>query len=491
MLIIPLHQRLSLARFPWITALLIVVNVIVYFGIQSRDERVFEQAAEHYQRSGLLKLEWPRLLQHLSDRGRGRLVSQLSHLDESQRANAAVQLQAFDASFADGLRQQPPVPTNDLHAAQSWERDRQQLDILMAGAVTPRNSLQFHEPTLKRLFTSMFLHGDAGHLFGNMLFLGLLGLMTELALGPWLFLGIYLLAGMGGGLFSLLRHLGEFGSALGASGAIAGLMGACCVVWGLRKIRVFYWFFVIFDYVRVPALVLLPFWLGWELWQMVARPEAGIAFDAHAGGIMSGALLAFVVRKLGWERSEVMDESEVAAPQADLHGAVRNALGKLEFVAARQLSESLVRHHADDREAWRLRLRAWRDRPEDQAFHDAARHLLMDRLKPAVRAEQHVADFNEYLQLSRRRPRLPGADLVILAGGWVEAGQLAAAESICMALLQGNDPAEGPRRLALRLALAVHESGDVAGFRRIAGRLYARCPESPEAGRLQRLLGES
>ena len=311
MLIIPLHQRLSLDRFPWVTALLIVVNVLVYFGIQSRDGPAFERAAEFYQRSQLLSVEWPRLLQYLQDNGRENLVPQLQRMPAAQQAMAAVQLQAHDTGISAELMRQPPVDNHDQAGLERWHRDRERLEALLEGAVTPRHSLHYHQPSLGGLLSSMFLHGDAGHLFGNMLFLGLLGLMTELALGPWLFLSVYLLAGVGGGLFSLVRHLGEVGSALGASGAIAGLMGACCVVWGLRKIRVFYWFFIIFDYVRVPALWLLPFWLGWELWQMLASPDAGIAFDAHAGGIMTGALASFAIRKLGWERREVMDESEV------------------------------------------------------------------------------------------------------------------------------------------------------------------------------------
>jgi membrane associated rhomboid family serine protease len=489
MLIIPLHQRLTLARFPWITALLILVNVIVYFGFQSRDAGAFAAAAEHYQRSELLRIEWPRLLTHLSEHGRAELVPQLTRLAAAQRASAAVQLQAFDPGFGAELQRDPPLQAGNDESVQRWRENRAQLEQLIARAVTPRHSLQFHSPSAAGLLTSMFLHGDAGHLFGNMLFLGLLGLMTELALGPWLFLSVYLLAGFGGGGFSLLRHLGEYGSALGASGAIAGLMGACCVVWGLRRIRVFYWFFIIFDYVRVPALALLPFWLGWELFQMVASPDAGIGFDAHAGGIMTGALATFAIRRLGWERSHVMDESAPAEVLPDLHTATRNALGKLEFAAARELSGRLIRQHPDDREAWRLRLRAWRDRPEDQAFHDAARRLLMDRLKPAVRAEEEVAQFNDYLQLSGRKPRLPADDLVVLAGRWVEAGQLTAAESVCAALLTAPEPIEGARRLALRLALAWHESNNVEAFRRIAGRLYARCPNSAEAGSLQRLLG--
>jgi membrane associated rhomboid family serine protease len=487
-LIIPLHQRLTLARFPWITALLIVVNVIVFSGFQSRDQAAYGNAADHYRRSGLVELEWPWLLRHLSSRGRDDLVARIGTLAEPLRSRAAVEIQALDPEFAQRIRNAPFLEPGDERLSQ-WRRDRAEFDRRLAVAFTPRHALLFHQPQFIDYFSSMFLHGSGGHLLGNMLFLALLGLMTEAALGPWLFLGVYLLSGFGGGLLSAMNHFGEFGSVLGASGAIAGLMGACCVVWGMRKIRVFYWFFVIFDYVRVPALALLPVWLGWELWQMASNPNVGIAFDAHAGGIITGALLTFAIRKLGWERREVLDEVIESEPERDLYAATRNALGKLDFPVARELSERLIRQFPNDREAWRLRLRAWRDRPQDDAWHAANRRLLLERLAPISSPDEEITLYNEYLDASGGKPRLSDEEVAALGARWLQGHRMAAAERITLALLHANEPGEPARRLALRLALAWHEAGDTAGFRRVAGALYQRCPTSAEAGRLQRLLG--
>ncbi len=488
MLIIPLHQRLTLARFPWITALLIVVNVIVHFGFQSRDEAAYRNAAEHYQRSGLVELEWPWLLKHLSSRGGGDIVARLAHIPEQMRSRAAVEIQALDPEFAQRIRNAPFLEDGDPRLAR-WRSDRASFERQLALAFSPRHVLRFHSPSVPDYFSSMFLHGNSGHLLGNMVFLALLGLMTEAALGPWLFLSVYLFAGFGGGLLSAMNHFGQFGSALGASGAIAGLMGACCVVWGMRKIRVFYWFFVIFDYVRVPALALLPIWLGWELWQMWSRPDAGIAFDAHAGGIITGALATFAIRKLGWERREVLDEVTEVEPEKDLYACTRSALGKLDFPSARELSERLIRQFPNDREAWRLRLRAWRDRPQDDAWHEAARRMLLERLVPLASPDEEIALYDEYMATSGGRPRLSDEEVATLGARWLQGHRMAAAERVTLALLQTDEPGEPARRLALRLALAWHEAGDSAGFQRVAGALYQRCPTSAEAGRLQRLLG--
>jgi membrane associated rhomboid family serine protease len=489
MLIIPLHQRLTLARFPWITALLIVINVIVHFGFQSRDETALRHAAEHYRQSGLVELEWSWLLRHLSSRGSDDLVARIGGLAEPSRSRAAAEIQALDPEFAQRIRNAPFLEPGDERLPQ-WRRDRAEFESRLGMAFTPRYALLYHQPGFANYFSSMFLHGSSGHLLGNMVFLALLGLMTETALGPWLFLGVYLLAGFCGGVLSAMNHFGEFGSALGASGAIAGLMGACCVVWGMRRIRVFYWFFVIFDYVRVPALALLPVWLGWEFWQMWSRPDVGVAFDAHAGGIISGALAAFAIRKLGWERREVLDEvTEPTAPEKDLYATTRNALGKLDFPAARELSERLIRQFPNDREAWRLRLRAWRDRPQDDAWHDANRRLLLERLTPISSPDEEIALYNDYSAVAAGRTRLSEEEVATLGSRWLQGHRMAATERLTLALLQAEDPGEPARRLALRLALAWHEAGDTNGFQRVAGALYQRCPTSAEAGRLQRLLG--
>ncbi len=69
-------------------------------------------------------------------------------------------------------------------------------------------------------------------------------------------------------------------------------MGAFCVVWGRRRVRFFLLvFFVVFNYARGPVILLLPVWLGWELYSLASSDNGSVAFDAHAGGLVSGALL--------------------------------------------------------------------------------------------------------------------------------------------------------------------------------------------------------
>jgi membrane associated rhomboid family serine protease len=215
---------------------------------------------------------------------------------------------------------------------------------LYDSTVTARLALRFSHVEPARMVWSMFMHGGLEHLLGNMIFLLVLGLLVEGALGPWWYLGLYLAGGVGASFATVAWHWGDQGLALGASGAIAALMGAYCVIWGLRRIRVFYWFFVVFDYVRVPALVLLPFWLGWQLLNLWLNRGANIGFDAHAGGIAFGAGSAWLLRRCGRVRNTFVEEDERDERREDHARAYTQALehiGKLEISAARLLLERI------------------------------------------------------------------------------------------------------------------------------------------------------
>ncbi|HSX59997.1 MAG TPA: rhomboid family intramembrane serine protease, partial [Tahibacter sp.] len=341
MLIVPLHRPLNRANFPFATMALVVVNLFVFLFLQSGDGAAERRATAYYAETGLARIELPLYREWLQTHPDERRQEWLDRLEGGPPPSLTAQIVQSDAAFVRALQtDQILTPQDPRHA--DWKAQRDAFDRLWQQQFTQRHLLRNSEISPARLFSSMFLHGGFGHLLGNMIFLVVLGLLVEGALGAGLFLALYLLAGCGAGLTALAYHWGDAGGMLGASGAIAGLMGAYCVLWGMRKVRVFWWAFVVFGYSRVTALWLLPFWLGWEVFNLMANADAGVGFDAHAGGIVSGALLALAVRSLGWERRDFVDADEKADREKANDDALERALqhlGKLEARPARALLE--------------------------------------------------------------------------------------------------------------------------------------------------------
>ncbi|HYE77410.1 MAG TPA: rhomboid family intramembrane serine protease, partial [bacterium] len=147
------------------------------------------------------------------------------------------------------------------------------------------------------LFTSMFLHGGLAHLFGNMYFLYLFGDNVEEKMGELSFLFFYLATGLIAGLAHIATNPDSTVPAVGASGAISGVLGAYLVMFPRASIRTIIMFGFI-TVVDVSALFFLGFWFLGQLMEGVGSlitPEGvGIAFWAHIGGFVAGAILALV-----------------------------------------------------------------------------------------------------------------------------------------------------------------------------------------------------
>ncbi len=169
------------------------------------------------------------------------------------------------------------------------------LDLFWQGGAIPAKLSQvkvFHSwqslRLLATMFTSLFLHAGWVHLLGNLLFLWVFGEALEDELGHWRFLGFYFFCGF----FSLLIHAVVASRLsvpiIGASGAIAGLLGAYLLRFPQAPVQTLFYLLVRFTIVPVPAYV----WLGlWLLLQVYGLRQGGpVAWFAHLGGFFTGLL---------------------------------------------------------------------------------------------------------------------------------------------------------------------------------------------------------
>ena len=156
-------------------------------------------------------------------------------------------------------------------------------------------------PGWATIFTSMFLHGGWIHLGGNMLFLWIFGNNIEDVLGATRYLFLYFVSGIAAALAQALTDPSSQLPMIGASGAIAGVLGAYLVLYPRANVHVFVWIIIFFRIIAVPAWLMLGLWFTMQLVSglTAGANSPGVAFWAHVGGFVSGALLLLILRPRG------------------------------------------------------------------------------------------------------------------------------------------------------------------------------------------------
>lgn len=139
------------------------------------------------------------------------------------------------------------------------------------------------------LVTSLFLHGSVIHLFGNMLYLWIFGNNVEDFLGSFRFLFFYLISGLGASLVHIGFNSGSRVPVIGASGAIAGVLGAYMILYPQARVLTLIFLFIFIRVVFIPAFIVLGIWFILQI--MNVGLGGGVAWFAHIGGFLLGIFL--------------------------------------------------------------------------------------------------------------------------------------------------------------------------------------------------------
>jgi len=165
------------------------------------------------------------------------------------------------------------------------------------------------------LVTYMFIHGGWMHLIGNLLLLYLTGPFIEDVWGRPIFTVFYIIAGLFSGYMFSLYYPNFTGPLIGASGAIAGLMGAFLIRYWRTKIKFFFFFFIIHGTFKAPAWVMLPIWLALEIFSAnaidsVNAEGGGVAHWVHIWGFILGVVVAAGMKRFKIEEKYVHPKIE-------------------------------------------------------------------------------------------------------------------------------------------------------------------------------------
>jgi membrane associated rhomboid family serine protease len=272
------HEETTARRWPFVTIGLVVVNLLVFVLLlpverhrEIEAQLPYSLAVEHLQKHPYLTP--PPLLEPL-----------LSPSDHEEMAKARAQV--------------PVAPPGEQERLDELAATAQAAILRMP---SQRYGYRPADRNWLGLITHQFLHGGWLHLLGNLWFLWLAGYVLEDAWGRLAYPAFYLAAGICGAIGHHLAEPSSHASLVGASGAIAGLMGAFLVRNAKTKIKFFMLLLVRPFRFQAPAFVMLPLWFAEQVVYGLRMP-GGVAYFAHVGGFVFGAGVALVLRQSGAEK---------------------------------------------------------------------------------------------------------------------------------------------------------------------------------------------
>jgi membrane associated rhomboid family serine protease len=187
------------------------------------------------------------------------------------------------------------IPYEITNPGEECAPDATQTQIVCEGQPGVTGSAPDQAPWWVTIFSSMFMHGSLLHLGGNMLFLWIFGNNIEDSMSRWRFIVFYLLGGIAALLAQVLIDTDSTVPTVGASGAIAAVLGGYALLYPHARVITLIFFIIIFTVVELPALIVLGLWFLLQLLPAFTQPVVdsggGVAYFAHIGGFIFGLLL--------------------------------------------------------------------------------------------------------------------------------------------------------------------------------------------------------
>lgn len=490
MFLIPVAGKISRRNPPFITISLIVINVVIFFAFQWNDNEHLMTAERYYYESGLAKIELSFYLAYEETRGQiptdGR---QYEDLVEQMSINRLAQLRhqmMEDSIFMEMLWAKRIIPPENPRFRQ-WDDFNMRYEKMLNRSVTYRFGFRPALPKLYTFFSYMFLHGSFSHLLGNMVFLWLVGCMLEMGCGRLFYGTLYVITGIVSALAFWVIYSKSLIPLVGASGAIAGLMGAFAFLYGKKKVKIFFSLGFYFGYRQIPAILLLPLWLGNEFYQLFFSGVSHVAYVAHIGGIVSGAILGLVnLKKIGAYDADVLEPE----PEDDISPIVEMALdhfSRLEMEEGCRLLEEVLEKDPSHEAAMTHLFNALKRTPENERFHYISRLLLIRLTQSSTTYEGALRIYAEYKSAANRQKL--SADIYIrLSTAYSATGLPEKSERLLAVVLKQNPKMPGIPPALLKLAQSYHQKGKKDRHRKCLRIITAKYPDSYEARLAKRAL---
>ncbi len=375
-MLIPLrHENMQGRRWPVITFGIIALNVLIFLGTHWTIDR--QQAELGEVKIHLLLLAASHTELKVPD-GAQEFVNFVQTKEtplwkEAQDPNRGV-LDAWDAKMRvkgddDGLQE-------EMDSLSERYAELNSASLMNKYAFVPAHQ------TLVGLICANFLHGGWLHIIGNMWFLWLAGAILEDTWGRIIYPVFYMLAGILAFQVHAMMYAGSLIPVLGASGAIAGLMGAFLVRFPTTKIEMGYLLLFRFYRFKMAAYWLLPVWLLLEILYGASGQSSGVAHWAHIGGFAFGALIAVIIRKSGLEQmAEKGIQDKISWVSHPLLAEANEQMEKGQLDAAAANLKKLLAEKPDSIDAYRMLQRICFEKNDLPGQRDALAKLLALEIK--------------------------------------------------------------------------------------------------------------
>jgi membrane associated rhomboid family serine protease len=384
-----------------------------------------------------------------------------------------------DDAFMKRLRNDEIItPKDEIYAG--WKELSSRYDRMQSEIVSEKYGYKPAERSPMTAFSYMFLHGSTSHLLGNMLFLWLVGCTLELAGRRWAYGIIYLVTGVISAVGFGLIYRDSMTPLVGASGAISGIIGAYTVLYGMKKVKIFYSVGFYFDYVKVAAIFLLPVWIGNELFQLYFGGVSNVAYVGHIGGLVSGAGLGLVQKKVLGDIKETDTTEERAEKIASLLESGLQKFSKLDLEGARALMSQVLEMDPDNQKALVHLFNIEKMSPEGEEFHAAAARLLLSLHRDPQLHGTLVVTYQEYRSVVKH-PKLSPDIWSRVCSVLSREGRIDEAEKIVAMLLRSCPQYQAIPTSLLNLARAYLQAGMEEKGTKCLRVLCERYPQSPES----------
>lgn len=429
-MLIPIkHENMTARRWPVVTLALIAINVVVFLFTMSAMDSEAPELGEAKLHIIILAALHPELkmqaeAQHLVDGFKQSRPQAWAHIQSPYRDI----IDAYDAKIK--MTENPSGLQSEMDSLTAEYVKLSKTSIVEQYAFVPA------KPTAISYLTANFMHGGWLHIIGNMWFLWLAGFVLEDVWGRWLYSAFYLLAGAAALQFYAWSNPGSITPTLGASGAVAALMGAFLVRFPKMKIEMAWLFLFKLYRFKAAAYWLLPMWLFVEIFYgSLFGSTSGVAHWAHVGGFLFGALAALAIQYSGIEQktNKAVEEKISWTTDPEIEKA-NDMMEHGQLPEAITLLTGMVAAKPNSLDGWNLLRQIYFRQNNTKAYLEASIKTCGLRLK-AHEVEAAFQDYAEFIDAGGGK--MPAATWLDLCKGAEEKQEFERAFTEYQQLAQG------------------------------------------------------